>query len=72
MGCLVYVPPGRPPRWLTASLDDREIGRIDLSTLEGWATLRFPLPHPVAPEAAVLVRLDIDQPFPTTSDARLP
>jgi hypothetical protein len=68
--CLIYVPPGRPARWLSASVDGREVGKVDLSTFNGWATLRFPLPEPMAAAIGVPVRLDIDQPFPAAPDPR--
>jgi hypothetical protein len=65
--CHVDVLTGNPPRWLSATVGAREVGRVDLSTLVGWTTLRFPLPEPIVAEAGMLVRLDIE-PLPAPWD----
>ena len=67
----IYVPTGRPPRWLTASLDGRELGRVNLSDRAGPSTLLFPLPPGAAADSVVLVQLDIDQPYPAADSRRL-
>jgi hypothetical protein len=67
---LVYVPTMNLHRWLRASVDGRQVGQVDLSTLSGWTTLRFTLAGSEPREGPVLVRMDID-PFPAPRESRI-
>lgn len=67
----VYVPAGRPARWLSVSLDGQALGRVELSAHQGDARLSFPLPAARLPESSVLVSLDVDVPYPAAPDLRL-
>jgi hypothetical protein len=65
----VYGPAENPPRWLTATVDGRRVGRLNLATVSGWTTLRFPLADAGEGTSPVLVGMDID-PFPAPWDNR--
>jgi hypothetical protein len=66
----VYPTSPRLARRLSASVAGRSLGWVELAESEGYATLRFPLP-PDLGTGPVVVRLDIEKPFPATDLRRL-